>query len=444
MGWGAATGPELLFRGMEQARVVGDQLESRPQDVLALTHDALLLRWLASGVGRESGGRFEWGFLRLFLFDADGRVARYELFEDDREAEAIARFEALVGSDAELPAEPFANTASRLVERGMHQLWAARDWDGIIAMISPAMRMDDRRRIMRLEIGYDAFVVQFRMLFDQPASRWHEQLLATRGERLSLTRTRFEAEVADGGGPLAFDDHLSLAEIDAEGRIIAFVTFDLEDEDAAYAELDTRYEADASASHARGAIRFVGAIARRDWDAVAALCSPAFVEHDHRGLAVLGTTHGAAAWTQNFRTLVELAPDTIYRSLHVRSAARGFLSVGTWQGSRDGGRYEIPLIAVLEVDASGAIARADLYEPDQLAHALARFAELTALARAEMPFANAATRLAARMAHSWNARDWQAFERLQTAEFRLFDRRRSSRSSSIGIRTSSTRASSAT
>ena len=53
------------------------------------------------------------------------------------------------------------------------------------------------------------------MLFDQPGSRWREQLLATRGERLSLTRTRFEAEVADGGGPLAFDEHLSLAEIDA-------------------------------------------------------------------------------------------------------------------------------------------------------------------------------------------------------------------------------------
>ena len=121
-----------------------------------------------------------------------------------------------------------------------------------------------------------------------------------------------------------------------------------------------------------------------------ALCSPAFVEHDHRSLAVLGTTHGAEAWVQNFRALVELAPDTIYRTLHFRGAARGFLSVGTWLGSREGGRYEIPLVAVLELDAHGAIARADLYEPDQQDQALARFRELDDATASR--FANAASR----------------------------------------------------
>ena len=59
LGWGSSTEPQMLFRGMAAAREVGDRLMSRPQDVLALTHDALLLRWLASGVGRESGGAFE-------------------------------------------------------------------------------------------------------------------------------------------------------------------------------------------------------------------------------------------------------------------------------------------------------------------------------------------------------------------------------------------------
>jgi len=51
---------------------------------------------LVTGVGRESGGAFEWRFLRLFVFDPGGRVARYELFEDDREVDALARFDALV------------------------------------------------------------------------------------------------------------------------------------------------------------------------------------------------------------------------------------------------------------------------------------------------------------------------------------------------------------
>jgi hypothetical protein len=142
-------------------------------------------------------------------------------------------------------------------------------------------------------------VAQFRLLFDQPASRWRETLIATRGERLALTRTNFEAEVTGGGGPLAFDEHLSLTEVDADGRWITCVTFDLEDLDAAYAELDARYEAGEGASYpAHGALMraYLRAIASGDWEPVLARMSgDTFVEYDHRALAVLGTTRAADA-----------------------------------------------------------------------------------------------------------------------------------------------------
>ena len=113
-----------------------------------------------------------------------------------------------------------------------------------------------------------------------------------------------------------------------------------------------------------------------------ARCAPEFVEHDHRSLAVLGTTRGAEAWVQNFRTLTELAPDTVYRVDHFRSAARGFCSVGTWHGTREGGGYEIPLIAVIEMDARDRMARADIYDLEQADQAQARFAALLATPRA--------------------------------------------------------------
>ena len=374
--------------------------------------------------GSRDGGRFEIPQIAVVEVNALGAWTRVDLHEPEQQDQALARFAALEGSDADASEEPFANAASRLVERGIQQLWLARDWEGIVAMFSPAIRMDDRRRLVRLEIGYDDFVAQFRMLFDQPGSRWRVGLRATRGERLALLPMSFEADVADGGGPLALDPNLGLAEIDADGRIVAFVVFDLEDEEAAYAELDARFAADSSQAYGRTTVAFDRAIARRDWDAVAALCSPAFVEHDHRSLAVLGTTRGAQAWMQNFRTLVELAPDTIYRTLHARGGARGFLSVGTWLGSREGGRYEIPLLAVCEVDARGAIARADLYEPDQQEQALARFAELSASARAEDPFANAASAIAAPLIAAVVATDWARYEALFAETFRGFDRRR--------------------
>ncbi len=44
---------------------------------------------------------------------------------------------------------------------------------------------------------------------------------------------------------------LSILEIDADKRIVAIVTFDLDDIDAAFEELDARYLAGEAAAHAR-------------------------------------------------------------------------------------------------------------------------------------------------------------------------------------------------
>ncbi len=374
-------------------------------------------------VGTRDGGAFEIVFLAVYEWDAQGRLQAIDNYDVDRFEQAQARFDELKAATP--PPQPFANAASRFVEHGVRRLWEARDWDGIVARISPAMRMDDRRRIVRLEIGYDEFLAQFRMLLDQPGSRWQEALLATRGERLSLHRTRFEAEVA-GGGPLAFDDHLSVTELDADGRWVASVTFDLDDLDAAYAELDRRYESgedEAHAVHSTVMRTFARAIETRDWNPVLALCAPTLVEHDHRPLAVLGTTHGADAWVRNFRVLGELAPDSRYRVDHFRSSARGFCTVGVWVGTREGGPYEIPLVAVLELDAYKRIARADVYDADQLEQARARFEALSAAAQSPPRFENAATRNVERATLAQGARDLDGFAACFASEFRNIDRR---------------------
>ena len=70
--------------------------------------------------------------------------------------------------------------------------------------------------------------------------------IAIRGERLVLARVR-----ASGRDSEAIqNDALNVVEIDAEERIVAAVTFDLEDFDAAIAELDARYLAGEAAAHA--------------------------------------------------------------------------------------------------------------------------------------------------------------------------------------------------
>jgi hypothetical protein len=260
----------------------------------------------------------------------------------------------------------------------MGRSWAARDWDGVLAGISPTIRMDDRRRLMRLEIGPEDFLVQFRMLFDQPGSRWHEPLLATRGERLSLHRTVFQAEVADGGGPLAFDDHLSLQEVDADGRWIAALTFDQGDEAAAYAELDARFAAGDAAAHPLAATwlaAYLRCFAARDWDAMRALFAPDLVGHNHR-LVGWGTLHGPAALVSTLEAQVELAPDTRERIDHVRTCERGVLFEYAWHGTHEGGAFENVWIVLVELEDQGRARRADVWEAEQQGAALARFAAL--------------------------------------------------------------------
>ena len=73
-------------------------------------------------------------------------------------------------------------------------------------------------------------------------------VIATRGERLVLSRIRFSSRDQQ---PEAFHTEvLGIVEIDADERIAAHVVFDLDDIDAAFAELDARYLAGEAAAHA--------------------------------------------------------------------------------------------------------------------------------------------------------------------------------------------------
>ena len=72
--------------------------------------------------------------------------------------------------------------------------------------------------------------------------------IATRGDRLLLFRVGF---LDRDQRPDAFrTEVLCILEIDAEERIVASVSFDLDDIDAAFEELDARYLAGEAARHA--------------------------------------------------------------------------------------------------------------------------------------------------------------------------------------------------
>jgi ketosteroid isomerase-like protein len=407
LGFPRTRGAEAYMRRLGSLWEVATDLRARIEDVLALGADACLVRWVNYGIDRAGGGAFEVPFFLLWVFGADGLVTHNEPFDIGHEAEALARFDELTGAK---PATPFANAAWRAVE-ALDRAMERRDWDALVALAAPGLVMDDRRSLVRTRVEGEASLANLRLIFDSWRSL-SRQRLATRGERLVLDR-QLRTSVDRHGG-LAEFEYLCLNELDATGRLAASVMFDPGDLDAAYAELDARYEATRR-------VPFLRAVAARDWDAVAALLAPDFVSEDHR---LLGRgTHGAAAYVAFLRTLPELAPDARLRVEHMEDSGRGALAIAAVRGTWEGGAFETSVVVVSEADVRGRrIRRLDSYDLDQLPEARARFAELAAAPQAPW-LENAATRSSHRFCEMWADRDLEGIAAELPPGFRLIDRR---------------------
>src|SRR6202044_3688980 len=101
--------------------------------------------------------------------------------------------------------------------------------------------------------------------------------IAVRGERLALARLVVGTPDASPGAPQ--DEFLQIYGIDEEGRISLQIWFDLEDMDAAIAELDPAHPRFEDAAHRQArrlenaaskvAERHSAHVAARDWEALA-------------------------------------------------------------------------------------------------------------------------------------------------------------------------------
>jgi ketosteroid isomerase-like protein len=419
VGLGSTHGSEAFLRGLRVLLEATDDSATRVDDILDLRPDALLVRSTGFGTLRAGGGAYERDLLVLWVLGTDGLLAHIEYFDTDRAREALAQFDTLA---AESPASRFANAAVR-AQAVLERSWRERRLDKVIASLSPDFVLDDRRALVGLRLSGDDFVTNLRLLFEVRSSHWHNELLATRGERLALSHVRF-AGVSDSDAEFE-EEHLSVFEADASGRWLAVVVFDLDQRDAAYAELDARYAAGEAApcAHVTAAMAaFHRAFASRDWDALAAECAPGLVVNDHR---LLGweTLHGPAEYVRALRSLVELAPDTRLRLDHVSLFQRGYLVITVWDGSREGGAFEAPSLMVCELDELSRVLRFDQYDLERLDLAHARFAELAASPPAPR-IENAATRWTARFNGAWATGDWERVAALYPPGFRCFDRRK--------------------
>jgi class 3 adenylate cyclase len=430
--WASQNAAEQLHHYRLQLDLAPD-FAHRLEDVLALAPDALLVRETWYGTARDSGGAFENLVCNLYVFGADGLVAHVDCYEAEDETAALARFDELTAVQA--PArfdaltaadQPFANRVVRAAGE-IAAAYEARDWERYARVLSSAFRHADRRHFAQVELDRDQYVTFVRQLPDSGhAVRLEMTLLATRGERLALGRWLLEVS-NDQVGPSVIE-WLTVGEVDERGMVASTVGFDLDDLDAAYAELDRRWEAGEAAAHqpaVRAHEKWLSAVADRDWVALEASVSPDFRIADHRRLGWGSTLSDPATFVQSQRALFELAPDYRHRLDHLRAAAGATLSQLTEWGTREGGPFENVFLCLgSEIDEQGRYRRGDLYDLDQVHQALARFAELADARDVQPLFANAAGYAGERIRVLWMAREWQQLEQMLSARFRYLDRRR--------------------
>jgi hypothetical protein len=340
-----------------------------------------------------------------------GLVNRSELFDEADLDAALARFEEL-----QPQARRLENAASRVLERFRATL-AAHDWAAIAETLADNICTDDRRRVVNAGIrhGRDAEIEGLRTTADLGLTNISSTVIATRGGRLVLTRARSWGR---DQRPEAFlSEVLSVTETNADDQIAAYVTFDLDDIDAAFEELDARYLAGEAADHSHTWSVITRAYATLNQRALPAT-TPDWVNIDHRRARAFAsgdmTAYIRAGW--DLEKGVSIYTEAVHRLTNVGAV----VTTAAHGTSHEGFDAEWRVVTVVTVEGD-RINRCEVFDEADLDVALARFEELHPQARR---LANAATRVSERMEAYYVARNWDAITEILADGHYNDDRRR--------------------
>jgi hypothetical protein len=417
-------GAEQVVEGTGTLVELSTDVDSRVDDVLRLRPTALLVRWTQFGTLRAGGGAYERHALLLTAFGPSGLVNRIELFAPDRETEACARFDELMGEGTAAPARRRArlvrpNAATARTDR-MAAIFAARDAEALAGIVT-----DDYETVhhpTRAVWGRQEALRDWRALIRAEDPVFLPEILATLGASLALFKLTVSAKGVTHGeydvGPYERPE-LVLIEVDPTGRGRRSEQFGSAGLGPAVVRLYERYaellpdgpERDRAAATARSVAALLGSADFNRWATV-------FAEdiecRDHRVLATF-SARGEAVLEQ-LRSWDRVAENVTFSMEDVLALeADALLIRWTFSGTdrQSGGVFERPHIVLMGFGSTGLLARLEPFDVDRDAEALARFSELTAAAlspiavrsRRRRVRPNAATAMSARLDAAVAARD---------------------------------------
>ena len=359
----------------------------------------------AHGLARE-GFEAEWREVCISMSEGD-LISRCELFDEADLDAAIAKFEELTPR-----ASLLENAASQTYER-LQACFAARDWAALSAVLADNTLMDDRRRVVGAGVrrGRDATMAGWRSIADIGATDVTSVVIATRGTRLALCRTR----AGTSGG---FDgEALQIVDIDADERMVALVSFGLDDFDAAVAELERRYLAGEAAAYTRTWSVIAGAYAALNRGEFPAT-TPDLVNIDHRGEVAFGP--GDLITYLRSGLEIDQGISIYIEAVHRLTDFGAAITYAADENSREGFDAEWRGVALLTVEGK-TVNRVEVFEEADVDAALARFDELSPHVRR---LENAASQAVERFWKYVAARDWAAMAETMVDDFCSRDRRR--------------------
>ena len=401
---GASFAPGEGFEYIRAGWGLGQNLNLYIEIVHQLNDLGAVFTWAGHGTSHE-GFDAEWRGVTLMTIDGE-MASRMEVFDEEDLDAALAKFDQLIR-----PTPRLENSATRAWERVFSYI-ASGNWHAVTQATAENVSVDDRRRVVNAGIlhGRDANIKDTQATVGVGFAMTMEGVLATRGERLALIRVR-----AAGHDPEATrNDALNIVEIDADDRIVGDVVFDLDDFDAAFAELDARYIAGEGAAHAGTWSLIAGAfVALNRHEFPSATKDVVSLDH-RRGPAFApgeGLEYIRAGWDHD-QTL------NLYIETAHRVNDRG--AVFTWTGygtSHEGFDAEWRGVEIMTVDGD-LISRAEVFDEADLDAAVARFEQLS------LPALRLKTSVAERIAAHIAARDWDALAQDFAEDYCLDDRRR--------------------
>ncbi|MEA3056988.1 MAG: hypothetical protein QOD30_2420, partial [Actinomycetota bacterium] len=345
-----------------------DRFETRLTDVLALTADATLWRWDATG--EVNGGSFDMPSYIVSHLGPTGQFDRMEFFDADHLADAWTCFHRFNGDRERRRMLP--NAASRVVDEWIDALRA-----GDAARAQAYRSLDFKYVDHELHVTLDLAEQTRRQGSRVPTAVRHE-LLATMGERHVLHR--FGVEHLPDDRPSASFDLLLVSRVEGD-HIRKTDAFPADKLARALSCLVERWSEDEEPTFAGAAglarsCLLSDVVSEFDRDSLGALLATACVVEDHRPTSA-GTLAGReeiTAWVEQLVEVTKSFRASIADILAFSPTAS--LWVYDAHGQLDGAPYELPSLLLLRFDDDGLIERGAFFPIDELDAAWARFDEL--------------------------------------------------------------------